>query len=338
MAKPTKVSWRNAASVRRHGSGVAASVLVPARYEGYDLLRSLPAIGAAAQRLATELVAPVEVLLLAETSDTVTLSVAKEYGAPWGVRTIPIGGFGKFHALRAGVQHAASDLLVLVDADILPPPAAFEQLCRPLITGDADVSLSRPTTLPLLYQPTASEAVVWRWDDLSCRAWDLLRRRHKSHLWAISGQLFALRRELFPDRALVPLIDDASIGIYALERGARLYYEPDAAIPHAPPSNYWLWCRQKFRTRQGWAALQRLRPLLVDDLTNKLAACLREVLDSGKLSDRVLPWHDRQLRRLGRYAVRSSRVRTGVWTPPRRSIAHPSMHRKPAMHKPGPTV
>jgi hypothetical protein len=319
MTRPTNRIWCNTDSIRWNRSGVGASVLVPARLEGHGLLRSLPAIGAAADQLAREMGAEVEILLLAERGDTATLSRAVECGAAWGVRPIPLRHGGKFQALRVGARAATGDLLVLADADILPPRSAFQQLCRPLLSGCADVALSRPATLPPLSGSRGSGSLVLRWGQLSLDAWDLLRTRHQMHLWALPGQLYALRRGLFPDAALVPLIDDASIGVHALEQGARFRYERDVAVAQTLPANYWQWCRQKFRTRQGWAMMRRWRPTLVRDLEQKLYICLEEVCNSDRLADILLPWHDKQLRRLAGHLTCGPRARIGVWKPPRRS-------------------
>ena len=317
MTRPT--IRRNSASIRRQRSVVGASVLVPARLEGYGLLCSLPAIRTAAEQLAKEIGAEVEILLLAERGDTATLGVAAQLAAVCGVRPIPLRHGGKFHALQVGARAATSDLLVMADADIVPPQSAFQQLCRPLLSGCADVALSRPTTLPPLSRATVSGGLVPRWGQLSLDAWDLLRTRHEVHLWALPGQLYALRRELLPDTALVPLIDDASIGVHALEHGARFCYERNVAVPQPLPANYWLWCQQKFRARQGWAMLRRLRPTLVGDLEQDLHMCLGEVTRSDRLEDILLPWHDSLLRRLASQMTWSPRTRTGVWKPPRRS-------------------
>lgn len=296
-------------------SSPAVSVLVPVYRE-----RSLESTLASVQAAASALRMPVEILLLVqgETGVSVPLPDVPVCGAP--VRVLRLPNPGKFAALRVGAAAARGSVLVLVDADCRPEADAFVLLLAPIHSGTADVCAARQV-LTTSHQ-RAQAGVIHDWSRVTTEAWHLLRTRHSELLWALPGPLYAIRREFFPTSVLVPLIDDASVGIDALEQGARFVYASDAVAFIDPSPSYLAWCRQKLRTRRGWELLQRRRGERIPSLLTTLRGCLSEATKDEPAIVRLVLWHDRQLRRIAKLTASEAKGQAGNWRPLRRR-SHP---------------
>ena len=102
--------------------------------------------------------------------------------------------------------------------------------------------------------------ITTRWAGLWHAATHRLRESDEGFLYRLSGELFAMRRELFPAEVGAPIIDDAAIGSLLQQGGARFRYEPDACTEIVPPLLLRDWFRQKLRTRRGMVQLRRSEP------------------------------------------------------------------------------
>jgi hypothetical protein len=283
------------------------SVLVPARNEERTLPTTLPAILKAAR----ELPHPAEVLVI-------TPPDSPAYAAPplcdpiltW----LPTPRSGKFNALRIGADAAQGEFLLLVDADVVMNPDTFRILAEPMLGGSADVVAGRIDLLP--FATRGPEQLFERWALLSFRAWHELRSHHPDLLWALPGAIYGIRRALFPAEPLVPIVDDASLGLHAKDSGSVFAYTPGAVVHTAAPATWHHWVRQKLRSRRGWAALARLRPIEVAELESTF----RQHLAVVARHDRTAPLmyvQDRALRFAARQMLRFERSPSGVWNPDR---------------------
>jgi len=296
-------------------SSSGVSVLVPVYREG-SLESTLVSVKVAASALQM----PVEILLLVQgqTDAPVPLPKAPEGGAPVQVLRLPKPG--KFAALRVGAAAARGSVLVLVDADCRPEADALVLLLAPILSGAADVCAARQV-LTRCHQRSHA-GVIHDWSRVTTEAWHLLRTRHSELLWALPGPLYAIRREFFPTSVLVPLIDDASVGIEALEQGARFIYASDAVAFIDPSPSYLVWCSQKLRTRRGWELLRRRRGERIGSLLTALRGCLSETTKDEPTIVRLVLWHDRQLRRIAKLTASEAKGQAGSWRPLRRR-SHP---------------
>ncbi len=113
----------------------AISVVVPA----FNEARNLPTLLAALERQLTALVDRWEVLVVDDGSTDDTAAVVAPWLARANVRYLQLSrNFGKEHALTAGIDHAAGDVVVLMDADLQHPVTLIE----PMLTawrGGADM-------------------------------------------------------------------------------------------------------------------------------------------------------------------------------------------------------
>lgn len=239
----------------------AISILVPARNEELTLPITLPTVLKAASMLRQ----PVEVLVIAPPDSPVHWKPPiQDPMLRWVITAEP----GKFRALKAGAAVASGGILILVDADAIVEPETFVWLIRPFTESPVDIVAGRIGVL--LQARTATQRILERWAAISVSAWDLLRRGHPEFLWALPGAIYAIRRHLLPESLLVPLVDDASIGLYAMDQGAIITYAPDALILTPTGPTYRHWMSQKLRSRRGWAALASHRGAEVMELQRTL--------------------------------------------------------------------
>jgi hypothetical protein len=249
------------------------TVVVPARSDEPSLPLTLPAIVRSARAVPVPTEVLVAVTPVAGTPEP-ALTLDPE------VRTVTAAEPGKVAALHAAVGAARGELLVLVDADVLPATAAFGLVLAPLLAGRADVCGGRPRVSPrAVAGPVAS--LLERWNATTLEAWHRLRTACPGQLWALSGALYALRRDLYPATVLAPLVDDISIGLQALEAGARFAYAPGAVVHVLAPTSYREWLRRKARNYRSVAGLRQLRPAEVDGLEAAFRGCLRQAAGSG---------------------------------------------------------
>ncbi|MER8187566.1 glycosyltransferase family 2 protein [Kitasatospora sp. NPDC094015] len=288
-------------------TGTTVSILIPARNEELTLPSTLPGILRAAERLDE----PFELLVVTPTtSPMLHRPPIRDRRIRWLATERP----GKFQALRVGAAHAGGDVLVLVDADVRPEPAAFTELTRTIRAGTADVAAGRITFGAAAGPPVAR--LLTHWASMSADAWNLLRSERPEHRWALPGALYALRSELLPESLDVALVDDASIGLAAERAGARFAYAANARVEVSAPRTYPEWCRQKLRSRRGWAALAEREPAKV----RALEACIARYFAASTAGCRTarLMWaQDRILRGVARLTPRPEACASGSWTPQR---------------------
>jgi hypothetical protein len=195
-------------------------------------------------------------------------------------------------------------------------PDTFRLLAQPMLDGSADVVAGR---IELLQRATnTTQRLLERWAATSFRCWDEMRTNHPDLLWALPGAIYGIRRPLFPDQPIVPIVDDASIGLHAKDEGSVFAYVPSAAIRTHAPANYRHWVRQKLRSRRGWAALARLRP---DEVT-ELEMTLRQYVAAAARDDPtawLMRAQDRLLRVAASGSFRLTRASSGAWQPARTS-------------------
>lgn len=235
------------------------SVVVPVRQEAESLQRSLPHLLEACR------VAGANELIFALGPSTDTTHEQLTRVAHGRIVRAPEG---KWPAVAVGVRAAQGECLAFADADVILQHDALKTLIHPLRLQLADVTYGRPIVDgPGLYGD---------WARIASDVWHGIRLSGLFP-WVIGGPLFAFRRKFFPDAVPVPRIDDLCIGLLAHDRGARMLYQPAAAIYQRAPSNSRDWIRQKLRIRQGRAALAKLYPTELEALSIALNEALATI-------------------------------------------------------------
>lgn len=284
------------------------SVVVPARGEEQVLPATLPLVIEAVDRLTV----PAEVVVVVPVeSPFARRPPLTDPRLSWATVATP----GKHEALRVGVRQACGDVLVFQDADVLPAAETFRRLVEALWATGADAVAGRIR----LHQVggSASQRLLEAWTAVGVDAWHRLRAERPDLRWALPGALYAVHRDWFPaGELLVPTLDDASIGLSMVERGARVAYAPQASVQVGAARSFAQWYRQKRRIRRGWKMLEEQRAEAVADLQ---AALSRYCKDScqGRPDRHLLRLTDRTMAVLAERSRATPAERAGCWRPDR---------------------
>jgi cellulose synthase/poly-beta-1,6-N-acetylglucosamine synthase-like glycosyltransferase len=286
------------------------SVLMPARDEEETLPHTLPRLVNSLDRL-NHLGQWAEAVVVVQAGSPFLVRPSLRHPM---VRIVSTDRIGKFNALRVGTEVADGDIIVPVDADVVVGVDTVEKLVRPLLDGRADVSASRVEFVAGGHGRQAE--LLASWAAVSADAWDRLRREYPDQRWALPGAMYAIRREYLPTEALCPLVDDASVGLHANEMGAVFAYEPAAVSRTAAPARMKHWVRQKLRSRRGWAALRRLRPVHVGLLEQTIRGLVREGARDVRWA-RAMQLQDHALRMVATARPGQRALDAGEWKPSR---------------------
>jgi len=214
---------------------------------------------------------------------------------------------GKVAALRAILEQARGEFMLMTDGDVILDDDGFSEFLRTLDRNRPDALAG--AVVPLCTGPRH----MYLHALISCLAWHELRfeaARVGGFLYP-TGQLLAVRRELLLE---APLIDkaanDAEIAAALWERGIRIGYSRKARVYTAFPETLTGYLRQRVRTRCGRRTSSHWP--LFDAVEAKWRRAVLALAASSKLLPHVLCCLavDIVARRL---AIRVSRRQAGLW-------------------------
>jgi cellulose synthase/poly-beta-1,6-N-acetylglucosamine synthase-like glycosyltransferase len=164
---------------------------------------------------------------------------------------------GKVSALNLGVPLSRGAIVVCTDANCFYRADALKKLVRNF--ADANVALVAGEKRILGKQGSGEgEGLYWRYENAMKRYDSLL-----GSAMGATGEIFAIRRELWRTVAADTIIEDFVITMDLVQRGFRVLYDPEAVSEEtASPS-----ARDEFKRKVriaagGWQAVVRLRRLL----------------------------------------------------------------------------
>jgi len=197
---------------------------------------------------------------------------------------------GKIAALNRGLSAAATDLVVITDADTGMEPGALAALTRPFSDEGVGAVSGRLTV--------KGEGRTARWERAYVEAEESFRGRENrlSSVPFLFGQLSAFRRSVLPVIPEAAAVDDLEIALAVRGKGFRVLSCDQAAVYEVPPPTLRGLLGQKVRRglctievvmrhldlvnprRQGWFALtffvRRVLTLFSPALLAILFACL----------------------------------------------------------------
>ncbi|WP_264212633.1 glycosyltransferase [Leisingera thetidis] len=203
----------------------------------------------------------VDVLVVSDGSEDATLAQALSLNSPRirAFQTAEHGG--KAQALTAGLARIEADVVIFSDANSMLAPGALRHLLAPFARPDTGGVCGR-----LLPQRCKSrggwlaraERLFWTYDSLLKAAENRL-----GGAVSAQGTLYAMRRQLVPERVPGDVADDFYISVQAPARHRRLVFEPRAVAQEQVSSHTGDEFMRRVRsTERGWRALMRMRRLM----------------------------------------------------------------------------
>jgi len=130
---------------------------------------------------------------------------------------------GKINAIHRSMQVARGDIVVLTDANTFFRPDALRYLIAPL----ADPAVGAVSGAKVISRQddslASSEGLYWKYESFI--------KKQESRLGSctgVSGEIFALRRNLFESAPSRVINDDFYLAMQILRKGHRVVYAPDA--------------------------------------------------------------------------------------------------------------
>jgi cellulose synthase/poly-beta-1,6-N-acetylglucosamine synthase-like glycosyltransferase len=161
--------------------------------------------------------------------------------------------------------------------------------------------------------PYSSSSSIWeRIATENCIIWDLIRKKLSkiNSSWPLSGYLFSIRRNSVPET--IPydcVVEDAYIGLKALQNSLHLGYAANAFVYVQFPRNIQDYYRQKSRTRSGWYQISLLAPNEFKKLRKLQQHIISSRISEGSLLT-ILCWFlDRAIMALDRIFSRNHKDR-----------------------------
>ena len=190
---------------------------------------------------------------------------------------------GKASALNLAfsyLREIESEYIIFTDGDVLIDDFVIEEILKTYLEYP---ELSIITGHPIPLNPPSS---IWgKIAEENCTVWDLTRKQLMTtrKVWPISGYLFSLRYNAIPKK--IPLgcvVEDAFIGLNAMESNLQLGYAPNAFVKVQFPTNIKDYYHQKSRTRTGWYQISLLSPKEFKFLNKLQQSILRTRIQRGK--------------------------------------------------------
>jgi len=139
---------------------------------------------------------------------------------------------GKLHAMKRGVEFSKGEILIFSDANAIYNPDAVRKIVRHFahskvgcVAGEKRVS-KLDGSLP-------SEGLYWKYESFI--------KSLDSELYSVvgaAGEIFAVRKDLFPEIPEDSIIEDFVISLKISIKGFRVVYEPEAYSIETPPRTF----------------------------------------------------------------------------------------------------
>jgi len=219
-----------------------------------------------------------QILVVSDGSSDETESIVREFSGR-GVELISVPHAGKASALNAALRAASGEILFFTDVRQMLNAEAL----RHLVGNFADPSVGAVSGEMQLKKGRRGEQsdmdLYWRYE-----VW--VRKQHSriDSIFATTGCIYAMRRDLAHAIPADTLSDDAALPLSAFFRGYRVVFEPAAvAIDH--PAEAGTEFRRRWRTLAGlWQVFTRMPQLFTS--RNRM----RVHFLSHKFSRLMLPW------------------------------------------------
>jgi glycosyltransferase involved in cell wall biosynthesis len=215
--------------------------------------------------LASQLVAPDEVIVVCRREDDETLVALREHN-PCGARVVFAEGEGTARAVAAGARATSADVIAFTDDDASPPPN-WVSLLLAAFADDGLGAIGGPDRLdpPQADMPTEDVGRIGQWGKLHGNHHRASGPRRDVDV--LKGVNMAFRREaLFLPVGLrgpqTQLHYEVAMGMAARRAGWQVVFDPELVVDHAP------------RPRRPGEHRARPEPGYVRDMAYNLVGCM----------------------------------------------------------------
>ncbi|MFX1296280.1 MAG: glycosyltransferase [Promethearchaeota archaeon] len=156
---------------------------------------------------------------------------------------------GKASALNRIFKRAKTDILVLMGADVIPRKGSLIRLIHPFIEVSVGAVSGHPIPInvPNRLADTAA-CLIWDLHDLFSRELDV----------KLTGEFFAIRKELIDKIYLKVNCDDALIEFLIKKINYKIKYAPNAVVDIKGPENFQDFLMQRRRIHAGHLQIKQI--------------------------------------------------------------------------------
>jgi len=147
-------------------------------------------------------------------------------------------------AINLAFRQAKGEIVVLTDGDVIIKEGSIKLLVRALEKKENGLACGRPVSVD------PSNNLFGYWSHFLCFAAHQMRSKNK--IFPASGNLCALKKNLFSSIPEETMIDDALLTQIVLSKGYQVVYLKEAEVFVKYPKNFKDWLKQKIRATGGY--------------------------------------------------------------------------------------
>lgn len=152
---------------------------------------------------------------------------------------------GKLHAIKRGIEFATGEIIISSDANAIYNNDSIKKIVQHFahskvgcVAGEKRV-MKFDGSLP-------AEGLYWRYESFI--------KKLDSELYSVvgaAGEIFAIRKNLFPDIPEDSIIEDFVLSLEIARKGFRVIYEPEAYSMETPPRSFIAEFKRRLRMSRG---------------------------------------------------------------------------------------
>ncbi|MBU2446606.1 MAG: glycosyltransferase family 2 protein, partial [Bacteroidetes bacterium] len=152
---------------------------------------------------------------------------------------------GKLHAIKRVIEFANSDLIIFSDANAIYSKDSIKKIVRHFVHSKVGCVAGEKRVMKF-DGSLHTEGLYWRYESFI--------KKLDSELFSVvgaAGEIFAVRKNLFPDIPENSIIEDFVLSLEIARKGFRVIYEPEAYSMETPPRSFIDEFKRRLRMSRG---------------------------------------------------------------------------------------